>query len=158
VTENLYGWDDFDEAGLIINKRGDLKSYQEVIAVGDDVKWVKPGDVVEINYYKYCQFENDENSVKVNGSNKIVSIKLNEIELEIVLIGGSGGLEFIDFLLILEEDVARKPVFSVGGHIAAFFVFALDRRPPYAELPSGRFFDMEMDDGIRAKCVEEVSV
>ena len=53
VTENLYGWDDFDESGLIIHKRGDLKHYQEVIAVGDDVKWVKPGDVVAINFYKY---------------------------------------------------------------------------------------------------------
>ena len=81
VTENLYGWDDFDESGLIIHKRGDLKNYQEVIAVGDDVKWVKPGDVVAINFYKYCSFENDENSVKVNGSNKIVGIHLDEIEL-----------------------------------------------------------------------------
>ena len=81
VTENLYGWDDFDESGLIIHKRGDLKAYQEVIAVGDDVKFVKPGDVVVINYYKYCSFENDENSIKVNGTNKIVSINLNEIEM-----------------------------------------------------------------------------
>ena len=81
VTENLYGWDDFDESGLIIHKRGDLKTYQEVIAVGDDVKTVKPGDVVEINLYKYCSFENDETSIKVNGTNKIVSIHLNEIEL-----------------------------------------------------------------------------
>ena len=82
VTESLYGWDDFDEAGLIRHKRGDLKTYQEVISVGNDVTWVKPGDIVEINYYKYCQFENDENSIKVNGSNKIVSINLNEVELE----------------------------------------------------------------------------
>ena len=81
VTENLYGWDDFDESGLIIHKRGDIKSYQEVIAVGDDVKFVKPGDVVDINFYKYCSFENDENSIKVNGTNKIVSINLNEIEM-----------------------------------------------------------------------------
>ena len=81
VTENLYGWDDFNEAGLIIHKRGDLKTYQQVLAVGDDVKMVKPGDVVEINLYKYCSFENDNNSVKVNGSNKIVSIHLNEVEL-----------------------------------------------------------------------------
>ena len=81
VTENLYGWDDFDEAGLIIHKRGDLKDYQEVIAVGDDVKFVKPGDVVAINFYKYCTFENDENSIKVNGSNKIVNINLNEVEM-----------------------------------------------------------------------------
>ncbi len=81
VTENMYGWDDFDESGLIIHKRGDLKFYQEVIAVGDDVKFVKPGDIVAINFYKYCQFENDENSIKVNGVNKIVSINLNEVEM-----------------------------------------------------------------------------
>ena len=81
VTENLYGWDDFDESGLIIHKRGDLKTYQEVIAVGDDVKMVKPGDVVEINLYKYCSFENDESSIKVNGTNKVVNIHLNEIEM-----------------------------------------------------------------------------
>ncbi len=81
VTENMYGWDDFDESGLIIHKRGDLKFYQEVLAVGDDVKFVKPGDVVAINFYKYCQFEHDENSIKVNGINKIVSINLNEVEM-----------------------------------------------------------------------------
>jgi hypothetical protein len=80
VTKNLYGWDDFD-AGLIVHKRGDLKSYQEVIAVGDDVKFVKPGDTVEINFYKYCVFENDENSVKVNGTNKVISLRLNEVDL-----------------------------------------------------------------------------
>lgn len=81
VTENLYGWDDFDESGLIIHKRGDIKSYQTVLAVGDDVKFVKPGDVVEINFYKYCEFEHDENSIKVNGSNKVVNLRLNEVEL-----------------------------------------------------------------------------
>jgi hypothetical protein len=81
VTENLYGWDDFDEVGLIIHKKGDLKPYQEVIAVGDDVKFVKPGDVVEINYFKYCSFEDDPNSIKVNGTNKIVNIHLNEVEM-----------------------------------------------------------------------------
>ena len=81
VTENLYGWDDFNESGLIIHKRGDIKSYQEVIAVGDDVKFVKPGDVVEINFYKYCSFENDENSIKVNGTNKVVNLHLKEVEL-----------------------------------------------------------------------------
>ena len=99
VTENLYGWDDFDESGLIIHKRGDLKAYQEVIAVGDDVKFVKPGDVVAINYYKYCSFENDENSVKVNGSNKIVSINLNEIEL----VGTDG--ESVTCFLIDQRDI-----------------------------------------------------
>ena len=99
VTENLYGWDDFDESGLIIHKRGDLKTYQEVIAVGDDVKMVKPGDVVEINLYKYCSFENDESSIKVNGTNKIVSLDLNEIEMT-----GTDG-ESVNCFLIDQRDI-----------------------------------------------------
>lgn len=81
VTKNLYGWDDFNEVGIILNKRGDLKHYQTVLAVGDDVKWVKPGDVVAINYYKYAEFKDDPNSIKVNGTNKIVELHLNEIEM-----------------------------------------------------------------------------
>jgi DNA-binding LytR/AlgR family response regulator len=99
VTENLYGWDDFDESGLIIHKRGDLKTYQEVIAVGDDVSFVKPGDVVEINLYKYCSFENDENSIKVNGTNKIVNLHLNEIEM----VGTDG--ESVTCFLIDQRDI-----------------------------------------------------
>ena len=82
VTENVYDWDDFNDMGLIIHKRGDLKTYQKVLAVGDDVKFVKPEDTVEINLYKYCEFVDDPNSIKVNGSNKIVSIHLNEVSLE----------------------------------------------------------------------------
>ena len=81
VTKNLYGWDDFDESGLVIHAKGEIKQYQEVIAVGDDVKFVKPGDVVDINFYKYCAFENDENSIKVNGTNKVVSLHLKEVDL-----------------------------------------------------------------------------
>ena len=81
VTKNLYGWDDFDESGIIIHSRGDLKSYQTVVAIGDDVKFVKPGDVVEINLYKYCEFENDPNSVKVNGTNNVINLHLNIVEM-----------------------------------------------------------------------------
>ena len=81
VSKNLYGWDDFDESGLIIHKRGDLKSYQEVIAVGSDVKFVKPGDVVEINLYKYVVFKEDSNSIKANADNPIVGLRLNEVEM-----------------------------------------------------------------------------
>ena len=99
VTENLYGWDDFDESGLIIHKRGDLKTYQEVIAVGDDVSMVKPGDVVEINLYKYCEFANDPTSIKVNGTNKIINIHLNEVELE-----GTDG-ESVTCFLIDQRDI-----------------------------------------------------
>lgn len=82
VTENVYDWDDFNDMGLIIHKRGDLKTYQKVLAVGDDVKFVKPEDTVEINLYKYCEFADDPTSVKVNGTNKVVKIHLNEVSLE----------------------------------------------------------------------------
>lgn len=81
VTKNLYGWDDFNEGGILIHQRGDLKTYQTVVAVGDDVKFVKPGDVVEINLYKYCEFQNDPNSIKVNGTNEVVNLHLNIVEL-----------------------------------------------------------------------------
>jgi hypothetical protein len=99
VTKNLYGWDDFDENGIIRHTRGELKSYQEVISVGDDVKFVKPGDTVEINFYKYCEFVDDPNSVKVNGSNKVVRINLNEVTLE-----GTDG-EPVDCFLIDQRDI-----------------------------------------------------
>ena len=81
VTENLYGWDDKDASGIIIHKKGDLKSYQQVIAVGDDVKFIKPGDTVQVNLYKYAIFKEDPNSVKAMADNPIVGLGLNEVEL-----------------------------------------------------------------------------
>lgn len=81
VTENLYGWDDKNEAGIITATKGDIKPYQTVIAVGEDVKQVKPGDVVAINYYKYAEFKEDPNSVKAINGNSVVKLHLNEVEL-----------------------------------------------------------------------------
>lgn len=99
VSENLYGWDDFDESGLIIHKRGDIKSYQEVIAVGDDVKFVKPGDVVEVNLYKYAVFKEDPNSIKAMEDNPIVGLRLNEVEM----IGENN--ESVTCMIIDQRDV-----------------------------------------------------
>lgn len=81
VTENLYGWDDKDESGIIIATKGDLKMYQTVLAVGDDVKHVKPGDVVALNLYKYAEFKEDPNSVKAISGNSVVKLRLNEVEM-----------------------------------------------------------------------------
>lgn len=81
VTENLYGWDDVNAAGIIVNKKGDLMSFQEVLAVGDDVKFVKPGDIVEINFFKYAVFKEDPNSVKAMSDNPIVGFRLDEVEM-----------------------------------------------------------------------------
>lgn len=81
VTENLYGWDDKDEYGVITATKGDIKPYQTVIAVGEDVKYVKPGDTVSINFYKYAEFKEDPNSVKAIGGNSVVKLHLKEVVL-----------------------------------------------------------------------------
>lgn len=81
VTEELYGYDDKDHAGIIIHRKGDIKPYQKVIAVGNDVKNVKPGDTVAINFYKYAELQEDPNSLKALKGNKMVKLRLNEVEL-----------------------------------------------------------------------------
>lgn len=81
VTEDVYGYDDHNAAGIITALKGDIKPYQTVVAVGDDVKFVKPGDVVAINYYKYAELQEDPNSVKAMEGNKMVKLHLNEVEI-----------------------------------------------------------------------------
>ena len=82
VTKNLYGWDDFNDEGIIIHQRGDLKSYQTVVSVGDDVKGVKAGDVVAINFAKYAVFKEDPNSLKTQyKDNPIIGFRLNEVDM-----------------------------------------------------------------------------
>ena len=82
VTENVYEEDDFNEAGILINKQGDIKCYQTVIAVGDDVEWVKPGDVIVVNFAKYAINKIDPNSLRAgDNNNPVVGLRLNEVEL-----------------------------------------------------------------------------
>lgn len=81
VTENLYGWDDKNESGIITATKGDIKPYQTVIAVGGDVKQVKPGDVVAINFYRYAELKEDQNSLKAMHGNSVVKLRLDELEL-----------------------------------------------------------------------------
>lgn len=99
ITEDLYGWDDKDASGIIIHKKGDLKSYQHVVAVGEDVKYVKPGDLVKVNLYKYAVFKEDPNSVKAMADNPIVGFRLNTIDME-----GVDG-EPVQCLLVDQRDV-----------------------------------------------------
>lgn len=101
VTEEVYAYDDYNAAGFIEtgHKQGDLKSYQTVIAIGDDVKFVKPGDVVEINLYKYAKFKEDPNSVKAMADNPIVEFRLNEVDM----VDENG--EFYPSFLIDQRDI-----------------------------------------------------
>ena len=83
VTRERYTWDDENAAGIVDfgHMKGDLKTYQTVLAVGNDVSFVKPGDVVEINLYKYAVFKEDPNSVKALADNPIVEFRTNDVEL-----------------------------------------------------------------------------
>lgn len=50
--------------GIIRAPRGTLKLYQKVVAVGDSVRNVKPGDLVLLNLTQYIQRKYKENSIK----------------------------------------------------------------------------------------------
>lgn len=81
VTEELFGYDERNASGLITNIKGNIKPYQRVVAVSDDVKCVKPGDLVAINFYKYAELKEDPNSVKAISGNSVVTLRLNEVEM-----------------------------------------------------------------------------
>ena len=44
---------DFTQGGLIVAKKGDLKVWQKVIAIGSSVRDIKVGDMVMINIANY---------------------------------------------------------------------------------------------------------
>lgn len=96
TTMNLYE-DDVTVNGIIdtSKQKGTLKEYQTVIAVGDAVRSVKPGEVVCINPIRYAQHKHDRNSIKSDiGSNPVVGYNFNVVE-----IGGK------DCLLLHDQDI-----------------------------------------------------
>ena len=76
VTGNEYEQDE-KENGLIVAKKGDLKLYQTVLAVGSMIRDIKVGDQVMINPDGYKVTQYDPNSVKQDmGMNKIIGYKM----------------------------------------------------------------------------------
>lgn len=55
---------DFMEGGILIAKQGDLKLWQEVIAIGDSVRGINIGDKVMINPMNYAKKRYDKNSIQ----------------------------------------------------------------------------------------------
>ena len=82
VTGTLYGEDMYNEHGIIINKKGDMKEYQEVLEIGPMVRDIKPGDKVMLNMMHFAVMQYDQNSVKNDmGMQKIKGYRFPEIEL-----------------------------------------------------------------------------
>lgn len=83
TTGEKYAEDMYDDHGLIECKKGDLKTYQKVVAVGSMVRDINVGDTVMINVLNYAVKKYDPNSVKEDmGMNSIVDYRFNWIALD----------------------------------------------------------------------------
>ena len=76
ITGNEYEKDE-KQKGLIFAKKGDLKLYQTVLAIGSMIRDIKVGDKVMINPDGYKVTKYDPNSVKEDmGMNKIIGYNM----------------------------------------------------------------------------------
>lgn len=75
--------EDMVENGLIVANKGDLKTYQKVVAVGETVRGVEVGDTVMINIANYAVRQYDPNSVKNDmGMNKVIKYAFNWLKID----------------------------------------------------------------------------
>ena len=82
TTGNKYEKDE-KQNGLIIAKKGDLKLYQEVMAVGSMVRDIKVGDKVMINPKQYAVKKYDPNSVKEDmGMNSTIGYNMPWVTID----------------------------------------------------------------------------
>lgn len=99
VTGNKYENDE-KQNGLIIAKKGDLKLYQEVLAVGSMVRDIKVGDWIMINPKNYAVKKYDPNSVKEDmGMNSTVGYNMPWVTID----DEKGNPE--ECLLLIDRDV-----------------------------------------------------
>ena len=82
VTGEVYSEDMYNEHGIIESKKGDMKEYQTVIAVGPMVRDIKVGDTVMLNMMHFAVMQYDPNSIKKDmGRQKIKGYQFPKIEL-----------------------------------------------------------------------------
>ena len=99
VTGNKYEKDE-KQNGLIIAKKGDLKLYQEVLAVGSMVRDIKVGDWIMINPKNYAVKKYDPNSVKEDmGMNSTIGYTMPWVTID----DEKGNPE--ECLLLIDRDI-----------------------------------------------------
>ena len=82
VTGEVYSEDMCNEHGIIESKKGDMKEYQTVIAVGPMVRDIKVGDKVMLNMMHFAVMQYDSNSIKKDmGMQKIKGFQFPKMEL-----------------------------------------------------------------------------
>ena len=85
TTMNTYEEDVTMASGLLDTRKqkGALKEYQTVIAVGNAVRDIFPGDVVCINPIRYAQYKYSKNSLKdLATDNPITGYNFNVVEID----------------------------------------------------------------------------
>ena len=85
TTMDTYEEDVTMASGLLDTRKqkGALKEYQTVIAVGNAVRDIFPGDVVCINPIRYAQYKHNKNSLKdLATDNPITGYNFNVVEID----------------------------------------------------------------------------
>lgn len=85
TTMDKYEQDVIKASGLIDTdkQKGSLKEYQKVIAVGDSVRNINPGDLVYINPSRFAVKKHKEGSLKdgVIGDNPVLTYNFPVVEM-----------------------------------------------------------------------------
>lgn len=85
TTMNTYEEDQMTGGVIDSSKqKGTLKEYQTVVAIGDTVKNIKEGDVVNINPSRYAQFKHRKGSLNdgVVQDNPVISYNFKTVEVD----------------------------------------------------------------------------
>ena len=83
TTAERYG-ENATANGIILKTVGSVKEYQKVIAVGDTVKCIKPGDLVCIDPTRFAVKKHSDNSIKtdIEGGNPILEYRFDIVEMD----------------------------------------------------------------------------
>ena len=82
TTGDKYEEDMYNE-GLIEARKGDLKTYQKVVAVGSSVRDIKVGDLVMINVMNYAVKRYSKDSVQNDmDNNPVLRFEFNWVQVD----------------------------------------------------------------------------
>lgn len=91
---------DFTQGGLIVAKKGDLKVWQKVIAIGSSVRDINVGDMVMINIANYAVRKYSKDSIQNDlDNNPKLRYNFNWVTMD-----DEGG-KSMDCLLLNDRDV-----------------------------------------------------
>lgn len=75
--------DDMTNRGVIISKKGEIKEWQKVIAVGSSVRDINVGDMVMINFANYVVRKYSKDSIQNDmDNNPRIKLALNFVDID----------------------------------------------------------------------------